>query len=91
MAVQIQILKKSGIIEGQTVNWQVLGLSNTLNGIPLTLELPLKGKATQQLAKAILESDETLSVEVRPTTDEEKEKFLKSVVNEPDESDFLNE
>lgn len=69
----VQVIQKSGEIDGKPINWQVLAITGTIDGMPNTLELKLN-KTEAMLAKILL--GQTV---VQNSNDDEIDNFLNNL------------
>lgn len=58
---RVNVLEKTGEIDGKPIKWNVLQVTGSLDGLAHTLELKLS-KTEAMLAKILLTSDENLEV-----------------------------
>lgn len=77
----VQVIKKSGDIDGKPINWQVLAISGTIDGITQTLELKVN-KTEAMLANLLLNSKESLKVTSRKANEDELDNFLNDLPSE---------
>ena len=61
----VNVLLRKGEIDGKAIEWQVLQVTGTLDGLSHTLELKLS-KTEAMLARILLASSENLTVDAVP-------------------------
>lgn len=82
----VQVLEKTGDIDGKFIKWQVLSITGYLEGLPYTLEVKVD-KTQAMLAKMLLSTKET-SLDVKVTTGGDV--AVKRVSKDDEMDDFLN-